>query len=400
MNLMQLFNFIEMVKQNQILKQQSKNLFEGLEAKSVNCWPSVNFDIGAINNFLKIFLPAGFYYKTFMWPKSFWYRIYEPFIRKAAGLGVASTKHDKERYEHKYEYCDLLIAGSGPSGLASAYAAAKNGAKVILAEDKPRFGGSLLTSDVNIGNQSGKDWAEGIIAELKTMPNVVVKNRSQIFGYYDHNMLVMSEKVSDHLPSTKKYHPNKRLWYIRAKEVLISSGSIERPIVFGNNDTPGVMLSSAAKEYLKVYGVLVGRKPLVFTNNDSGYETAIEFKKHGVDPVVLDSRKNPESEIIDEAKNLGINIKNSYVVVAAQGYKKVKSADIASISEDKKQLGKIENIQCDCICVSGFWTPTIHLASQSGNKTKFKEEIDAFVPGQSKQNEITLGAANGVFSLE
>ncbi len=382
------------------IKATEQELFEGLEAKSVNCWPSVNFDIGAINNFLKIFLPAGFYYKTFMWPKSFWYRIYEPFIRKAAGLGVASTKHDKERYEHKYEYCDLLIAGSGPSGLAGAYAAAKNGAKVILAEDRPRFGGSLLTSDVNIGNQSGKDWAEGIIAELKTMPNVVVKNRSQIFGYYDHNMLVMSEKVSDHLPSTKKYHPNKRLWYIRAKEVLISSGSIERPIVFGNNDTPGVMLSSAAKEYLKLYGVLVGRKPLVFTNNDSGYETAIEFKKQGVDPVVLDTRKNPDSEIIDEAKNLGISIKNSYVVVAAQGYKKVKSADIASISEDKKKLGKIENVQCDCICVSGFWTPTIHLASQSGNKTKFKEEIDAFVPGQSKQNEITLGAANGVFSLD
>ena len=122
-------------------------------------------------------------------------------------MGVASTKHDNERYEHKYEYCDLLIAGSGPSGLAGAYAAAKNGAKVILAEDKPRFGGSLLTSDVNIGNQSGKDWADSIVAELKTMPNVVVKNRSQIFGYYDHNMLVMSEKVSDHLPSTKKYHP-------------------------------------------------------------------------------------------------------------------------------------------------------------------------------------------------
>jgi len=160
------------------------------------------------------------------------------------------------------------------------------------------------------------------------------------------------------------------------------------------------MLSSAAKEYLKVYGVLVGKKPLVFTNNDSGYETAIEFKKHGVDPIVLDSRSNPQSEIIDEAKNLGINIKNSYVVVAAQGYKKVKSADVATISEDKKTLGKIENIICDCICVSGFWTPTIHLASQSGNKTKFNEEIDAFVPGVSKQNETTLGAANGVFTLE
>ena len=147
------------------VKATEQELFEGLEAKSVNCWPSVNFDIGAINNFLKIFLPAGFYYKTFMWPKSFWYRVYEPFIRKAAGLGVASTKHDKERYEHKYEYCDLLIAGSGPSGLASAYAAAKNGARVILAEDRPRFGGSLLTSDVNIGNQSGEDWANSIISD-------------------------------------------------------------------------------------------------------------------------------------------------------------------------------------------------------------------------------------------
>jgi heterotetrameric sarcosine oxidase alpha subunit len=382
------------------IKSTEQELFEGLEANSLNCWPSVNFDIGAINNFLKIFLPAGFYYKTFMWPKSFWHKVYEPFIRKAAGFGVASTKHDQERYEHKYEYCDLLITGSGPSGLASAYAAAKNGARVILAEDKPRFGGTLLTSEVNIGNQTGKKWAENIIAELKEMPNVVVKNRSQVFGYYDHNMLVMSERISDHLPKTKKYGPKERLWYIRAKEVIISSGSIERPLVFGNNDTPGVMLSSAAKEYLKIYGVLVGKKPLIFTNNDSGYETAIEFKKNGVNPVILDTRKDSDSEIINEAKNLGIDIRFSYVVVAAKGYKKVKQAEISTISEDKKELGIIENINCDCICVSGFWTPTIHLASQSGNKTKFNKDLDAFVPGQSKQEETTVGSANGIFNLE
>ena len=377
-----------------------QELFEGLEAKSVNCWPSVNFDIGAINNFLNIFFPAGFYYKTFMWPKSFWYRIYEPFIRRAAGFGVASTKHDKERYEHKYEYCDLLVAGSGPSGLASAYSAAKNGANVILAEDKARFGGSLLTSEANIGNQSGKEWAEKIIAELEEMPNVIVKNRAEVFGYYDHNMLVMSERLSDHLPKSKKFTPKQRLWYIRAKEVVISSGSIERPIVFGNNDTPGVVLSSAAREYLKVYGVLVGKKPLIFTNNDSAYETAIEFKKNGISPLVIDTRSNPDSEIFSEAKNMGIDIKSSYVVVAAKGYKKVKSAEIAKISEDKKDLGKIENINCDCICVSGFWTPTIHLASQSGNKTKFNENIDAFVPDKPKQKETTLGSAKGVFTLE
>ena len=382
------------------VRATEQEIFEGLEATSVNCWPSVNFDVGAINNFLNKFFPAGFYYKTFMWPKSFWYKVYEPFIRKSAGFGIASTKHDKERYEHKYEYCDLLITGSGPSGLASAYAAAKNGARVILAEDKPRFGGSLLTSDVNIGNQSGKEWADNIITELKEMPNVIVKNRAQIFGYYDHNMLVMSERMNDHLPKSKKYSPKQRLWYIRAKEVVISSGSIERPLVFGNNDTPGVVLSSAAKEYLKVYGVLVGKKPLIFTNNDSAYETAIEFKKNGIDPIVLDTRSKANSEIINEAKNLNINIKFSYVVIAAKGYKKVKSAEIAKISEDKKDLGKIENINCDCICVSGFWTPTIHLTSQSGNKTKFNKEIDAFVPGQSKQEETTVGSANGIFTLE
>ncbi len=397
------YAIVQMNRNNEVdpnVRATEQELFEGLEAKSVNCWPNVDFDIGAINNFLGKFFPAGFYYKTFMWPKSFWYKVYEPIIRKAAGFGAASIKHDKEKYEHKYEYCDLLITGSGPSGLASAYAAAQNGAKVILAEDKSRFGGSLLTSEVTIGNQSGQEWAEKIISELKSMPNVIVKNRSQVFGYYDHNMLVMSERISDHLPKTEKYSPKQRLWYIRAKEVVISSGSIERPLVFGNNDTPGVMLSSAAKEYLKIYGVLVGKKPLVFTNNDSGYETAIEFKKNGIDPIVLDTRKDPGSEIIKEAKDLNINIKTSYVVVAAKGYKKVNSADIAKISDDKKNITNIENIKCDCICVSGFWTPTIHLASQSGNKTKFNEEIDAFIPSKSKQKETTLGSASGIFTLE
>ncbi len=397
------YALVQLVRNNESIpnvKATEQELFEGLDARSVNCWPSVNFDIGGINNFLRIFLPAGFYYKTFMWPKSFWYRIYEPFIRKAAGFGVVSYDHDKERYEHKYEYCDLLITGSGPSGLASAYSAAKNGAKVILAEDKPRFGGSLLTSDVNIDNQSGRDWADKIIGELKNMPNVLVKNRSQVFGYYDHNMLVMSERLTEHMPKSQKYTPKQRLWYIRAKEVVISSGSIERPLVFGNNDTPGVLLSSAAKEYLKVYGVLVGKKPLIFTNNDTAYETAIEFKKNGVNPIVLDSRKELTSDLINEAKNLGIDIKFEHVVVNAKGYRKVKSADIAKISEDKTTLGKIENIKCDCICVSGFWTPSIHLTSQSGGKSKFDSDIDAFIPGKSKQKETTVGSANGIFNLQ
>ncbi len=349
---------------------------------------------------IKMFFPAGFYYKTFMWPKSFWYKIYEPFIRKAAGLGVASIEKDKERYEHKFEYCDLLVTGSGPSGLASAYAAAKNGAKVILAEDKPRFGGTLLTDDVSIDNLSGKDWAEKIITELKSMPNVTVKNRSQVFGYYDHNMLVMFERVSDHLEKKSKFTPRQRLWYIRAKETILSTGSIERPIVFGNNDTPGIFLSAAAKEYMKVYGVLVGKKPLIFTNNDSAYETALEFKKNNVEPIILDTREEHSSELIDEAKSKGIDIRFSHGVIVANGYKKVKSAKIGKLNKDKNSFEKIETVDCDCICVSGFWTPSVHLASQSGNKLKYEEKIDAFIPDKKKQHETSVGAANGSFTLE
>ena len=374
-------------------------LVEGLVAKSQNCWPSVSLDFGEINNLLSKFFPAGFYYKTFMWPKSFWHKIYEPVIRKAAGLGIAPLKPDPDRYEHKFEHCDILIVGSGPSGLASALAAAKNGAKVILAEDKPRFGGSLLTDEVTIGNKKGKEWVDETILQLQSMSNVIVKNRSQVFGYYDHNMLVMLERTKDHIEKPSKFTPRQKLWYIRAKEVIISTGSIERPLVFGNNDRPGIMLSSAAKEYMKVYGVLVGKKPIIFTNNDSGYDTAIEFKKNGIDPLIVDIRKSSDSSVVNEAKNLDINIKFSHGVVNAKGHLKVKSATIGKLNEDRNSYENLEDISCDCICVSGNWTPTVHLSSQSGNKLKFDEKINAFTPNQPRQNESTIGYANGSFSL-
>jgi len=375
-------------------------LVEGLVAKSQNCWPSVSFDFGAINNLFNKIFPAGFYYKTFMWPKNFWYKIYEPIIRKAAGLGVAPLKPDPDRYEHKFEYCDVLVVGSGPSGLASALAAAKNGARVILAEDKPRFGGSLLTDEVTIGNKKGKDWADETILQLKSMPNVIVKNRSQIFGYYDHNMMVMFERTKDHIENPTEFTPRQKLWYIRAKEVVVSTGSIERPLVFGNNDRPGIMLASAAKEYMKVYGVLTGKKPLIFTNNDSAYDTAIEFKKNGIDPLVVDVRTNSESSVVKDAKNLNINIKFSHGVVNSKGYLRVNSATIGKLNSDKSGYESLENVSCDCICVSGNWTPTVHLASQSGNKLKFDEKINAFIPSQSRQNENTIGSANGSFTLK
>jgi len=375
-------------------------LVEGLVAKSQNCWPSVSFDFGAINNFLSKFFPAGFYYKTFMWPKSFWHKIYEPIIRKAAGLGVAPLKPDPDRYEHKFEHCDVLIVGSGPSGLASALAAAKNGARVILAEDKSKFGGSLLTDQVTIGNKTGKEWADETIEQLKSMPNVVVKSRSQVFGYYDHNMMVMFERTKDHIESPNKYTPRQKLWYIRAKEVVVSTGSIERPLVFGNNDRPGILLASAAKEYIKKYGVLVGKKPIIFTNNDSAYDTAIEFKKNGVNPLVIDVRKDSESTVVKEAKDLDIAIKFSHAVANTKGYLRVNSAVVGKLNNDKSGYENLENIPCDCVCVSGNWTPTVHLSSQSGNKLKFDEMISAFIPNQSRQNETAVGSANGSFTLK
>ncbi len=375
-------------------------LVEGLVAKSQNCWPSVYFDFGATNNFLNKFFPAGFYYKTFMWPKNFWHKVYEPIIRKIAGLGVAPLTPDKDRYEHKYEHCDVLVVGSGPSGLGSALSAGKNGARVILAEDKPRFGGSLLTDEVTIGNKKGNEWANEVILQLKSMPNVTVKNRSQVFGYYDHNMMVMFERTKDHVENPKKFTPRQRLWYIRAKEIIISTGSIERPLVFANNDRPGILLASAAKEYMKVYGVLVGNKPIIFTNNDSAYETAIEFKKNGINPIIVDTRESSDNSVVKEAKNLNIEIKFSCGLANTRGYRRVNLATIGKFNSDKSGYEKLENISCDCVCVSGNWTPTIHLSSQSGNKLKYNDALNAFIPNQQKQNETTIGSAKGSMTLK
>jgi len=212
--------------------------------------------------------------------------------------------------------------------------------------------------------------------------------------------MVMFERTKDHIESPSEYIPRQKLWYIRAKEVVISTGSIERPLIFGNNDRPGILLASAAKEYIKKYGVLIGKKPIIFTNNDSAYDTAIEFKKNGVSPLVVDVRKDSESTIVKEAKDLDINIKFSHAIANTKGYLRVNSATVGKLSNDRSGYENLENIPCDCICISGNWTPTVHLSSQSGNKLKFDEIISAFIPNQSRQNETVVGSANGSFTLK
>ena len=245
-------------------------IYEGLEASSQNCWPSVNFDIGSINNFLSRVFPAGFYYKTFMWPPSLWL-FYEHFIRKAAGLGVAPTAKNPDRYEQKFHYCDILVVGAGASGLMSALAAGRSGCDVLLIDEKPEPGGYLRNTSAKIDNLNSNDWTNEILKELDSYDNVTILNRTAVMGYYDYNYLTALQKVTNHLPYLSDKMPRERYWRIRAKKVILAQGAFERPLVFSGNDRPGIMLASAARTYLNQFGVLPGKSVILFTNNDHGH---------------------------------------------------------------------------------------------------------------------------------
>ncbi|MGQ3278194.1 MAG: FAD-dependent oxidoreductase, partial [Shinella sp.] len=243
-----------------------QEVFDGMKVESQNRWPSLSFDIGGVNNLMSPFFAAGFYYKTFMWPKAAWEKVYEPFIRKAAGLGVAPTEEDPDHYANRYAHCDVLVAGAGVAGLSAALAAAEAGARVILVDEQPEVGGALhYDMSVTIDGKSGYEWAQATAAKLKAMENVTVLTRTTAFGYYNHNFVGLVERVTDHLPRPDKKLPRERLWQVRAKRVIIATGSIERHMVFANNDRPGIMLASAARTYLNHFGVAVGRKIGVYT---------------------------------------------------------------------------------------------------------------------------------------
>ena len=253
-------------------------IYEGLEASSQNCWPSVNFDIGGINNLLSPIIPAGFYYKTFMWPASFWEK-YEYFIRKSAGLGKSPTKRDPDVYEHKYIHCDVLVIGSGISGIMAAKTAAKNGFRTLLVDEKPYLGGSTIYQNstyFKINNQNSGSWLEKEINEIKKLKNLTIKTRTSVAAYHGYNYLLARESLTDHLPIDQREGKTRhKLLKIRAKKVITATGSIERPMIFDNNDRPGILLSSAIKKYADFFGVSCGERNILFTNNDSAYETAL-----------------------------------------------------------------------------------------------------------------------------
>jgi len=380
-------------------------LYEGLEASSQNCWPSVNFDIGGINNFFSPLIPAGFYYKTFMWPANFWEK-YEYFIRKSAGLGKSPTKPDQDIYDHRYLHCDVLVIGGGISGIIAAKIAANNNLNTVLLDDKNSLGGTTIYQEndwFKINNNNSNEWLRKEIETLKSFKNLNIKTRTTLASYHSYNYLLAKENLTDHLGlNDKKDKIRQRLWKIRAKKVIIATGAIERPLIFNNNDRPGIILSSSIKKYIDYYGVKCGQRISLFTNNDSAYESAISLKNNGVSiNSVTDIRDKSSSSIVKQAENLGIKIHWKHTIVNTNGYKRISSVEIMKLSDDGSSVvdSKFKE-NCDCLGISGGWTPMVHLFSQSGGKLKFKETDNVFLPDQGSSDLINIGSCNGDFELD
>ena len=380
-------------------------IYEGLEASSQNCWPSVNFDIGGINNFLSPLLPAGFYYKTFMWPASFWEK-YEYFIRKSAGLGKSPTEPDPDIYEHKYIHCDVLVIGAGISGIMSAKIAAKNGLKTLLVDEKPNIGGSTIyqnSDHFKINNQTSGSWLEKEINEIKKLKNLEIKTRTSVAAYHGYNFLLARENLTDHLPiEQRKGKTRHKLLKIRAKKVITATGAIERPMIFDNNDRPGILLSSAIKRYVDFFGVACGEKNILLTNNDSAYETAISLIQKGVNvEAIVDNREKVDSKLVYEIEKSNVKIFKGYTVTNTFGYKRINRISIMQLSKDgQKVIGSKIDLKCDCLGVSGGWTPAVHLFTQSGGKLKFREEDQIFIPNTYPSDQISVGSCNGDLTLD
>ena len=380
-------------------------IYEGLEASSQNCWPSVNFDIGGINNLLSPLLPAGFYYKTFMWPASFWEK-YEYFIRKSAGLGKSPTTPDPDIYEHEYIHCDVLIVGAGISGIMAAKTAAKNGLKTLLVDEKPNLGGSTVyqnSEHFKINNQNSGSWLEKEINEIKKIDNLDIRIRTSVAAFHGYNFLLARENLTDHLPiEQRKNKTRQKLLKIRAKKVITATGSLERPLIFDNNDRPGILLSSAIKRYADLFGVACGEKNIFLTNNDSAYETAISLIQKGIKvEAIVDNREEIESKLLYEVEKNNIKVFKGFTIVNTNGYKKINKVSLMKLSKDgQKVIGSKINLSCDCLGVSGGWTPAVHLFTQSGGKLKFREEDQVFIPNKYSSEQISIGACNGDLTLE
>ena len=375
-------------------------LGEGLRVSSVAGWPSVERDLLSVAGLAARFLPAGFYYKTFMWPRGRW-ETYEGLIRRLAGFGTAPHGPDPDRYDKVNAHCDVLVVGGGPAGLAAALAASRQGARVVLADEQPELGGRLLDEPAEIDARPALAWVADATAELSRRPDVRLLTRATAFGAYADNFVAIRERPPAHRPDDAGGQLGQRLWHIAAREIVLATGALERPLVFPNNDRPGVMLASAVSTYVNRYAVAPGAHALVFTNNDHAYRAALDLSAAGTHVVVVDVRPNPDGPLPGQARELGITILDGQVVVDVKGRGRVAGADVMRVDSSAAGVaGSRRRIACDLVAVSGGWTPTLHLHAQTGGDLGWDPSIAAFTPVRAAGQPVSVGACNGAFALQ
>jgi len=372
-------------------------LFDGLEAKSQNHWPSLDYDIGAMNaaiaNLVPVF-PAGFYYKTFIHPRRAWKHLFEPVIRRAAGLGRAPTQPDEDAYEHFHAHVDVLVIGGGIAGLSAARAAAEAGARVMLVEQTAHFGGRALTeTDTAIAGMAARDWAAAQVGMLGSMPNVRLRNRTMCAGLYDHGFALLHERVRDHAYAAGA--PRHRLWKVRARRTIIAAGAIERPLAFACNDVPGVMLASALRDYVGLYGVAPGQRIVVGATSDDAYRTALAAHGAGLTVVaIVDARPDQGGPLAREARQAGIQIRHDSAIARAIGGKRVEAVEIARLRASGRAGGAPETLAADAVAMSGGWSPVVHLYSHTGGKLIWDDARLHFRPDPARPPIGADGAGN------
>ena len=380
------------------LKATEIALYDGLEAESVNCWPSVGFDVRAATGWFSGLLPAGFYYKTFMLSQPLWMKLFEPMLRRSAGWGRAPQDSDPDVYDHKHVHCDVLVVGGGAAGLSAACQAAATGARVILADDQEEFGGCLLSLAREIDGRSGDAWAADRVGELRAAAEVRLLPRTTVFGYYHHNYLCALERRSlDGASASAPERPRERLWHIRARQVVLATGAHERPLVFPNNDRPGVMLASAAQRYVNRFAALPGRRAVLVTNNDSAYEAALDLQSAGIDiAAIADLRVEATGDLPERARAAGIDCVAGQYVANVEGGRHVRRVRLAAMSGSG---GASRAVDCDLLLSSGGWNPTVHLFCQSQGTLAYDEDRACFLPGTPLEATHCAGAVAGALGL-
>ncbi len=369
-------------------------LTDGMAARSVNCWPGPRLDLLGGLDMLQRFLPGGFYYKTFMKPS---WHLHEPYIRRIAGIGNVGGDIDESQFEQRHDHCDVLVIGAGPAGIAAARAASSAGLRVLLADDQARAGGSLLWRGADIDGLSGPAWVANAMAGFVTNPRARVLHRTTAVAYFDHNLIALVEQRDS---AAAGWAPE-RLWKIRAKQVILATGAIERPLVFPQNDRPGVMSAAAVSQYLRRWGVLPylpaeGGRAVVFTNNDGAYDTARDLLAAGAHVTIVDLHRPMSQELIDRMRSLGVEMRSGFVIADVRGRSRVRAVRIAAMNDP---AGPRETLPCDLVAVSGGWTPTIHLHSQSGGTNRYDKYLGAFLPDRVTQAQRSIGAARGQMDL-